>query len=408
MKQKLLSVFSRMGLILFGVIFGLVILEVMFRFMYPDPSPKLINQGLQFHETYGLAFIPNVEGWNTSLRGEYSTYIKINNKGLRGQEYEYSKTDDIFRILVLGDSFTAALQIPEAETFSKLLETQLQQQFPQTKFEVINAGVVGYGTDNQLAYFTHEGYRYQPDLVVLAFFVGNDITDNIRYSLYKLENDELISVKVPWRENIGVPPWGRGGSLFRNIRNFLYLNSRLYSVSIELLTLSVIQKIPSVASLLISMGFVEITQPTVNVGNIYALGHVSEEAWTMTQALVSQLNQEIEAAGSQLLVAILPDESEVDEERQKAIIESQAHLTEEQGLTTFHPTTQLANILEQQGILYVQLLPALQDYHNKTGQSLYYKFDGHWLPAGHFVASQSIVDYLIQNQDKLDNFPVSE
>ena len=76
MKQKLLSLFGRMGLILFGVIVGLVILEVMFRFMYPDPSPKLINQGLQFDETYGLAFTPNVEGWNTSLRGEYSTYIK--------------------------------------------------------------------------------------------------------------------------------------------------------------------------------------------------------------------------------------------------------------------------------------------------------------------------------------------
>lgn len=397
-----------MGLILFGVIFGLVILEVIFRFMYPDPSPKLINQGLQFHETYGLAFTPNVEGWNTSLRGEYSTYIKINNKGLRGQEHEYSKTDDTFRILVLGDSFTAALQIPEVETFPKLLEAQLHQQFPQTKFEVINAGVVGYGTDNQLAYFTHEGYRYQPDLVVLAFFVGNDITDNIRYSLYELENGELISVKAPWRENIGVPPWRQEGSIFRNIRNFLYVNSRLYSVSIEFLTLAVIQKIPSVASLLISMGFVEITQPIVNIGNVYALHHVPEEAWTMTEVLISQLNQEIEASGSQLLVAILPDESEVDEKIQKEILESQTRSQDEQAITKFHPTVQLADILEQQGILYVQLLPALRDYQNKTGESLYYKFDGHWVSAGHHVASQTIVDYMIQNQDKLNNFPVSE
>lgn len=397
-----------MGLILFGVIGGLVILEVMFRFMYPDPSPKLINQGLQFDETYGLAFTPNVEGWNTSLRGEYSTYIKINSKGLRGQEYEYFKADDTFRILVLGDSFTAALQIPEAETFPKLLETQLQQQFPQTKFEVINAGVVGYGTDNELAYFTHEGYRYQPDLVVLAFFVGNDITDNMRYSLYKLENGQLISVKVPPRENIGVPPWRQEGSIFRNTRNFLYVNSRLYSVSIELLTLSAIQKIPPVASLLISMGFVEITQPTVNIGNIYALHHVPEEAWTMTEVLISQLNQEIEADGSQLLVVILPDESEVDEEKRKEIVASQAYLQEEQGVTKFQPTAQMADILEQQGILYLHLLPALQEYQNKTGESLYYKFDGHWVPAGHHVASQAIVDYMIQNRDKIDKFPVRE
>ena len=105
----------------------MVVLEIAFRVLYPDPSPKLVNQGLQFDPTYGLAFKPNAEGWNTSLRGEYSTYIKINSKGLRGQEYDYRKGEDTYRILVLGDSFTAGLQVPEEATFSKLLEAQLQQ-----------------------------------------------------------------------------------------------------------------------------------------------------------------------------------------------------------------------------------------------------------------------------------------
>ncbi len=154
-------------------------MEIAFRFLYPDPSPKLINQGLQFDDTYGISFKPNAEGWNTSLRGEYSSYIKINDQGLRGQKYAYDKDAGTFRIRVLGDSFTAALQVAEEETFVKLLESQLKQHYPGVNFEIINAGVVGYGTGNQLSYFSHEGYKYQPDLVLLAFFTGNDISDNI-------------------------------------------------------------------------------------------------------------------------------------------------------------------------------------------------------------------------------------
>ncbi len=368
MKQKLPALLSRIALILFGLLFGLAFLEAGFRILYPDPSPKLINQGLQFHETYGLAFTPGVEGWNTSLRGEYSAYVKINNKGLRGQAYEYDKPNDVYRILILGDSFTAGLQVPEEKTFAKLLETQLQRRYPQTKFQVINAGVIGYGTDNQLAYFTHEGYKYQPDLVLLAFFTGNDITDNIWYSLYELKDDKLVWAAPTQREGGIVQSWSKDETLLKQTRRFLYANSRLYSVSIELLTISAVQKSPALVDLLVSMGFVEITRPNVNYGNLYVFRYLPEEAWIKTEALIAQLNTAIKTHGSQLVVAILPDETDVDEKRRQEILEAYAHLTKENAITGPMPAKRLAQILQEKSILHLQLLTALKESQQTTGQ----------------------------------------
>ncbi len=393
-----MAILGRIALILLGILFALGSLEIAFRFLYPDPSPKLINQGLQFDETYGISFKPKAEGWNTSLRGEYSTYIKINSQGLRGQKYTYDKDEGTFRILVLGDSFTAALQVAEEETFVKLLESQLKSHYPGVNFEIINAGVVGYGTGNQLSYFTHEGYKYQPDLVLLAFFTGNDIADNISPPHYKLENGHLKPIKATYRPDSIVPPWAKEGTIFRSIRNFLYLNSRLYSVTIEILTFSVVQKIPALVNQLNSMGFIEATRPVMNAGNIYSFINPPEQAWLMTEAIIQQLNQEVEAQGSQLLVAILPDETEVDQKKWAAIFKAYPELASKKELVDFSPTKRLAQFLQQAGILHLQLLPTLQAYQASTNEPLYYKHDGHWRPAGHIAVAEAIYNKLVQNQ----------
>lgn len=378
---------------------------MLFRILYPDPSPKLINQGLQFHEIYRLAFRPDVEGWNTSLRGEYSTYIQINNKGLRGREYAYEREENTFRILVLGDSFTAALQVPEEETFPKLLEAQLRQRYPQTKFEVINAGTVGYGTDNQLAYFTHEGYKYQPDLVLLAFFTGNDITDNMWQALYELEDGRLIPVAPTRDTGTAVQSRTLEEAFIKKTRQFLYTSSRLYSVSIELITFSAIQKIPAFVDVLVSLGVVELTRPVVNHGNFYGFRGLSDQAWLKTEALILQLNREVEAQGGQLVIAVLPDESDVDQNRRAEILEAYAHLTRSESINGPPPAIQLGQFLQQNNILQVQLLTALQNYQQEVGESLYFRYDGHWTPAGHRAAGRAIYDYLVENRDRLNNFP---
>jgi hypothetical protein len=351
---------------------------------------------LRLDDRYGVSFVPDSEGWNTSLRGEYSVYVRINSKGLRDVEHEYSKGPGVTRILVLGDSMTAAIQVPLADTFVKVVEEQLRDAFPTSRFEVINAGVIGYGTTNELLFFRDEGYKYEPDIVLLAFFTGNDVTDNVQAPLFELKDGTLTELSVSYPSTRLLAPWERPGGFLRNTRNFLYTHSRLYSVSIELLVYTAIQRWPPLLNWLVNAGMVEVTRPAMNLGNIYAFLNPAPEAWTMTEALVTDLQCQVEAHDAQLVVAILPDESEVDEERWQVVLESCPELREKQTRVLERSTERIANFLEDQGIDYVQLVPALRDYARESGDSLYYRYDGHFTPTGHRVVGQTIADDFVQ------------
>jgi lysophospholipase L1-like esterase len=73
---------------------------------------------------------------------------------------------------VLGDSFAWGYGVEESERFSQLLEKSLD-------VEVINAGVSGYSTDQELLWYRNEGVKYETDLVILVL-AGNDVGDNDR------------------------------------------------------------------------------------------------------------------------------------------------------------------------------------------------------------------------------------
>src|SRR5262249_5882186 len=53
--------------------------------------------------------------------------------------------------------------------------------------DIINTGVSGWGNDQEYLYFVHEGFRYKPDIVVLAFFIINDPADNCNSRRYGME-----------------------------------------------------------------------------------------------------------------------------------------------------------------------------------------------------------------------------
>src|SRR5262249_2400221 len=91
----------------------------------------------------------------------------------------YGKLEGTFRILVLGDSFVEAMHVPLAATFGHVLQELLASDGRAgRRIEIITAGVSGYGTASEVLYFEREGKRYEPDLVLLAFYPGNDVKNN--------------------------------------------------------------------------------------------------------------------------------------------------------------------------------------------------------------------------------------
>ena len=110
--------------------------------------------------------------WETRYGDVLVTY---NERGLRDRPI-LPKAEGEYRILALGDSVTFGWGVPQHQIFAFRLEQLLQGRL-QRPVRVINSGVGGYNTVQELTYFKQEGVTFQPDLVMLTY-VQNDIEEN--------------------------------------------------------------------------------------------------------------------------------------------------------------------------------------------------------------------------------------
>jgi lysophospholipase L1-like esterase len=125
-------------------------------------------------------------GW---AGGEFGAPVRINSHGLRSPETTWEKPSGTFRILALGDSWTFGFRMEEENAFprelERILNDRLRARGANGQIEVINAGVIGYTTAQEAAYFRTRGQRYSPDLVIVAFYPVNDAEDKTsRYARY--------------------------------------------------------------------------------------------------------------------------------------------------------------------------------------------------------------------------------
>lgn len=120
---------------------------------------------------------------------EFETLVRINGQGLRAERDYGPPGPGARRILAVGDSFTMGYSVAEERTWVRLLERRLGPPW-----EVLNAGVPGYSTWQELAWLEEEGLALGPEIVLLGFFLGNDIADNARPELpVELREGRLIS-----------------------------------------------------------------------------------------------------------------------------------------------------------------------------------------------------------------------
>jgi lysophospholipase L1-like esterase len=114
-------------------------------------------------------------GWKGD---EFGAPVEINSKGLRDREIPYEKSPGTYRILALGDSWTFGFRMNEPDAYPRQLERDLVERAHARgdlrQIEVINAGVIGYSTDQEAAYLRVEGWKYQPDLVLVNYYPVND------------------------------------------------------------------------------------------------------------------------------------------------------------------------------------------------------------------------------------------
>lgn len=171
-------------LFLIVIVSTIVLGEIIVRIFAPQPIvPRFVESA-----PWGIRkVIANVDA--THKTDEYSYRYRTNSQGFRGtKEYSLIPQEGVYRIVVQGDSVTLGHGVKDNETFSAVLENMLIKK--GIKAEVINMGVSGFGTAEELIQFDNVAKQYNPNLVILGFF-KNDNQNNHVSKLYKVKNGKL-------------------------------------------------------------------------------------------------------------------------------------------------------------------------------------------------------------------------
>ncbi len=118
---------------------------------------------------------------------------RFNRYGYRGDyPREIGKPSGVRRIIVCGDSFTLGWGMAYDSSFCGIMQSELDRR----GFQVINAAYhAGYSPDSYYAYLAREGLELSPDIVVIALFSGNEISD-LRDNIWKRTDHREAPVEI--------------------------------------------------------------------------------------------------------------------------------------------------------------------------------------------------------------------
>ena len=152
---------------------------------------------------------PGYMGHRTDWGTRNWVTISINSQGRRDKEVSPAKPAGTYRIAILGDSVAFGARVEAKDDFATQLEWNLNARSISLRYEVLNFGVPGYGTWQELSALKEKVLAYDPDLVLLAF-VMNDIYDNNQAGkLGYLNMTRVQGVARFLRENSGFYRWMR-------------------------------------------------------------------------------------------------------------------------------------------------------------------------------------------------------
>jgi hypothetical protein len=172
----------RAAAILLGFLIAVVIVEIFARLFYREPWHNHLEREQHGSESYSY---------------------KRNKYDLRGDDFVSPKPPDCRRILILGDSFTFGLGVPDIQdTFPKILETELNKEIPINgvkKIEILNGGKSGSLPRSWLELYRMLEDPFDPDVVLVVFFLRDGTSQKTIPDFFKnIRSDITLRNSNSW------------------------------------------------------------------------------------------------------------------------------------------------------------------------------------------------------------------
>jgi len=163
-----------------SILVCLLILETGLRIAGYNPLGSLMaGRGLILRKsenpTMHYELTPNSEGI------VWGAHVKINSHGFRDREYRPVKPKDVYRIGIIGDSITFGMFLELEETYPKRLEKLFERE--GMRVEVLNLGIGGYDTAQEVAFLEKTGLQFSLDEVIVGYCMNDAgvASANLRY-----------------------------------------------------------------------------------------------------------------------------------------------------------------------------------------------------------------------------------
>lgn len=149
----------------------------------------------EYHPVIGYRFIPGLKARVPNETGGY--LVRVNSTGFRCDHEFTAKKSGRRRVLVFGDSFSAADGVSNGKRWSDLLEQSVAD------LEVYNFALPGTGTDQQYLAYREYGAGTECDLLLIAVLVENIRRIVSRYRMYQNDQGEEVAYAKPYFELVG-------------------------------------------------------------------------------------------------------------------------------------------------------------------------------------------------------------
>jgi hypothetical protein len=343
--------------------------------------------------------IPGAEGWD---RSENAVFVRFNEHGMRDRPRSLPKPPGTLRIALLGDSYVEAKQVDLEETVGAVLERELDlcPSLEGREVEVLNFGVSGYGTTQALLMFRERARKFAPDIVILGFFVGNDIRNNSlalqgASKPHFVERDGDLVLDTSFAEGIGTLL--RNSALGRS-----WYEMTPYSRTAQLVAATLRarrerereerrrEEERTAATAAGTPGF----EPGLDHAIFFEpAAEPWESAWRLSEKILARLRDEVEDTGAHFLLATIGTGIQVHPD--PAVRSAFARTLGVPDLEA--PERRLSLIARRQAIDHLPLVPPLRRYAEVTGSCVHgfvgaVPCGGHWNSLGHRVAASALAE----------------